>query len=463
MASEFEQSQRQEQKLMLTPQLQRSLEILQAPSIDLREIIDAELKVNPLLEEASIDLERPKTIGENFDEDFDDFNEDDNADDSPYQENSDFSDVQKNRDFILNSIPDHSSLQEYLLNEASLDAKNESVAKAFKSLVGSLDERGFLSADAIENALATGVDRKSADEALQLLRECEPAGIGAFDMRESLMLQLERNARSGSLAYRILENHYQLLMKRKVEEIANLENRKPSEVESAIVEIAKLSTSPASEFEPQEEKFISPDIIFFKTQDDDWSAELARDNLPRLQINQEYRKMAALGKMKSDELAYIKEKIRDGKWFMEAIETRRKTLEKIALAIIAKQPDFFKNGVDALKPMIMRDVADMIGVHPTTVGRAISEKYAQTPFGLYPLKIFFSGGYESDEDGEGVSSESVKNRIAKIVEDESPKSPLSDSKISEILASEGVKIARRTVSKYREELGIAPKNLRKRF
>ncbi len=458
MASKFEQSQRQEQKLLLTPQLKRSLEILQAPSIELREIIDDELKVNPLLEEVSIDIERPKTIGENLNEDFDDFD-----DNSEYQENSNFDAEQKNRDFLLNSIPDHSSLQEYLLNEAALDAKNESVAKAFKSLAGSLDERGFLSADAVENALALGVDKKSIDEALQLLRECEPAGIGAFDMRESLMLQLERNARSGSLAYRILENHYQLLMKRKVEEIADLENRNPSEVEAAIAEIAKLNTSPATDFEPQEEKFISPDIIFFQTQDGDWSAELARDNLPRLQINQDYRMMAASGKMKSDELAYFKEKIRDGKWFMEAIETRRKTLEKIALAIIAKQPDFFENGVDALRPMIMRDIADMIGVHPTTVGRAISEKYAQTPFGLYPLKIFFSGGYESDESEKGISSESVKNRIAKIVEDESPQAPLSDSKISDILANEGVKVARRTISKYREELGIAPKNLRKRF
>ncbi len=458
MASEFQQSQRQEQKLLLTPQLKRSLEILQAPSIELREIIDDELKVNPLLEEVSVDIERPKTIGENLNEDFDDFD-----DNSEYQENSNFDSEQKNRDFILNSIPDHSSLQEYLLNEAALDAKNESVAMAFKSLAGSLDERGFLSSDAIENALALGVDKKSVDEALQLLRECEPAGIGAFDMRESLMLQLERNARAGSLAYRILENHYPLLMKRKVEEIADLENRKPSEIEAAIAEIAKLNTSPATDFEPQEEKFISPDIIFFQTPDGDWSAELARDNLPRLQINQEYRMMAASGKMKSDELAYVKEKIRDGKWFIEAIQTRQKTLEKIALAIIAKQPDFFENGVDALRPMVMKDIADMIGVHSTTVGRAISEKYAQTPFGLYPLKIFFSGGYESDESEKGISSESVKNRIAKIVEDESPQSPLSDSKISEILADEGVKVARRTVSKYREELGIAPKNLRKRF
>ncbi len=459
MASDFRQIQRQEQSLVLTPQLKKSLEILQAPSLQLREIIDAELAVNPLLEEISFDtsIERPQTIGKKSEQDFDEFD-----DHSENDETSDFNSEQIKRDFILNSIPDHRSLQEHLLNEAALDAKDEKIAKAFINLTGSLDERGFLLPDALENARASGIDEASLQQALELLRDSEPSGIGAFDMRDSLMLQLKHNGRSGSLAYRILDDHYLLLMKRKVEEIAEFENRSPSEVELAISEIAKLNTSPASEFDVQEEKFISADVIFYKTPDGDWSVNLSNDDIPRLQINSEYRKMVATGKMRPEELSYVKEKIRDGKQLLEAIEMRKKTIEKIALAIIAKQPDFFENGTDALKPMTMRDIAEMINVHPTTVGRAVSEKYAQTPFGLLPLKIFFSGGYESDN-GKEISSESVKNKIAKIIEDESPQSPLSDSQIAELLAKDGVNVARRTIAKYREELGIASKNLRKRF
>ena len=457
MSTEFKQSLRQDQSLAITPQLKRSLEILQAGALELRDIVDAELNTNPLLEELSnVDKsERPQTIGENPfpDDDFDDDTQ------SSAQQNND---AQKTKDFVLNSIPDKLSLQEYLLTEANLDAKNESVAKAFVNLTGSLDERGFLLPDAIANAKANGFDEKSINEALELLRESEPSGIGAFDMRDSLMLQLEHKQLGNSLAYRILELHYNLLMKRKVEDIAKIENRSTAEVENAIAEIAKLKTSPASDFENQAESYILPDIIFSQTPDGDWVAELSRENYPRLQINQEYRKMAMLGKLRAEEQAYIKEKIRDGKLIMDAIEMRQKTLQKIANAILAKQQDFFENGIDALKPMTMQDIADLLDIHATTVGRAIAEKYAQTPFGLFPLKIFFSGGYES-ESGENISSKSIKNKIAQMIEDESTRSPLSDSKIAEILSSEGITIARRTVAKYREELGIAPKNLRKRY
>lgn len=457
MSAEFRQSQKQEQSLALTPQLKRSLEILQAGALELRDIIDAELNTNPLLEELSYEtsIERPKTIGENPFSD-DDFDEGSSTQNQPNASE------QQTRDFVLNSIPDKQSLQEYLLNEANLDAKNESVAIAFARLTGSLDERGFLLPDAIENAKSAGSDDKSIKEALELLRESEPSGIGAFDMRDSLMLQLEHKQLGNSLAYRILDTHYQLLIKRKVEDIAKLENRTTADVEKAISEIAKLHTSPASEFEQQTESYISPDIIFFQTPDGDWSAELSRENSPRLQINQEYRKMAILGKLRPDEQSYIKEKIRDGKLIMDAIEMRQRTLLKIAKAIIAKQPDFFEDGIDALKPMTMQDIADLLDIHATTVGRAISEKYAQTPFGLFPLKMFFSTGYESDK-GEGVSNKSIKNKIAQLIEDESPHSPLSDAKIVEILADNGIVIARRTVAKYREEMGIAPKNLRKRY
>ncbi len=215
MSAEFRQIQKQEQTLALTPQLKRSLEILQAASLDLVKIIDAELKNNPMLEETDYDefAERPETLGGTPEEDAEDYGE----------SNHNFDKEQKNRDFFLNSLPDKKSLQEHLIIEAELDAKNERIAKAFVNLIGSLDERGFLLPDAIDTARAAGFDKKTIDEAVSLLRNCDPPGIGAFDMRDSLMLQLERKNLSAALPYRILESHYELLLKRKVEEIAEIE------------------------------------------------------------------------------------------------------------------------------------------------------------------------------------------------------------------------------------------------
>ncbi|MBQ6535002.1 MAG: RNA polymerase factor sigma-54, partial [Opitutales bacterium] len=398
----------------------------------------------------------PETVGssDGAERDFD-------YDDYPGEIRMPSPDDGEKRDFFLNSIPDRQSLRERLINDAAIDAQDENVAGAFEYLVGALDERGFLPPDALEGAARAGFGEAAASAALKLLQESEPAGIGAFDMRGSLMLQLERKAMGGSLAHSILENRYELLMKRKVEEIAKLENCDVSDVENAIAQIAKLSTSPAASFEAQAEKYISPDLVFYKTPGGKWAADTPKDAVPRLRINPEYRAMSASPKLRDDERAYIKEKIRDGKLLMEALEMRQKTLEKIGSAIIAKQPEFFKSGIGALKPMTMADVAEIVGVHPTTVGRAVADKYAETPFGLLPLKTFFGVGYDGAETD--LSGRAVKDKIAKIVEDESPRSPLSDSQIAEMLEAEGVKIARRTVAKYREQLGIAPKNLRKRF
>ena len=454
MAAEFRQTQKLEQGLALSPQLKRSLEILQAPSLDLREMVSAELRTNPLLEELSpaesAKDDQPQSVGEDIYADFDE---------PPPQK--DASAEQAKRDFFLNSIPDKVSLQEYLLNEANLDAPNEGVAKAFAGLVGSLDDRGFLAPDALESAKKAGFNEDDIQGAMRLLRGCEPSGIGAFDMRDSLMLQLEHKGMKDTLAYRVLERHYDMLMKRKVAEIAALEGESEREVENAISEIAKLSTSPAHEFVSEEERFITPDLEYFK-KDGTWTVELTNEHIPKLRINPEYRQMMAEGRLRKEEEGYVKDKIREGKFVMDAIEQRQKTLLKIGHAILQKQPEFFEKGPSALKPMTMQDVAEIVELHATTVGRAIHEKYATTPFGIFALKFFFSGGYES-ADGGGVASHSVKTRIREIIEGESPQKPLSDSKIADMLESEGISIARRTVAKYREEMNIAPKNLRKRF
>lgn len=457
MSPEMKQTQRVELGLALTPQLKRSLEILQASALELSESIAQELRTNPLLEDcANIEMsERPQSIGESGQDEADDDYDTQASEDSAKSENL-------KRDFALNSIPDKISLSEYLLNESKLDAPTAEIAKAFAFLVGALDDRGFLPRDILENAAAHGFAKDDIEAALKLLRNSEPSGIGAFDMRDSLMLQLEHKGMGESLAHKILEFYFDLLMRRRVSEIAKGQNKTESDVEAAIGEIAKLKTSPAYEFTEDSEKYITADVVFKKTPEGLWTAELTNEYVPKLRINSEYRKMAAEANLRKEEATYIGAKIREGKFIIDAIEHRQQTLLKIAFAILELQPEFFDKGVEALKPMTMQEVADIVEVHPTTVGRAVNEKYADTPCGIMALKSFFSAGYDSSS-GDGVASTSVKERIRTIVEEESPSSPLSDSKIAEMLSSEGVNIARRTVAKYREELNIAPKNLRKRF
>ena len=468
MQQDFKQSQNLEQGLTLTPQLKRSLEILQKPALELREMVAQELRTNPLLE----DLRDEEYMPERTDKqnsDGGDFDDSPVGEIYPSQSDADYAAqsgeaarIQKARDFALNSIQDKISLEEYLLNEANIDADDEPTARAFAHLCGRLDDRGFLDSDAVDSALRAGFDKNTVDSALRLLRNSDPPGIGAFDMRDSLMLQLERAGEGESLAHRILERRYDLLMKRKVMEMAKLEQTTQEEVERAIARISKLHTSPAHEFSAGDEIYITPDLDFYKDADGQWSVRLISDGLPKLRINPEYRRMCAEGALKKGEAAYVREKMRDAKSVMDALEQRRNTLLKIGAVILDRQRAFFERGPDALQPMRMQEAADIIGIHATTVGRALAGKYAETPFGIFALKDFFGGGYEADG-GASVASSSVKEKIRAIVESESPRAPMSDSAIASALASDGINIARRTVAKYREELGIAPKNIRRRF
>lgn len=471
MSQEIRQTVKTEQGLAITPQLKRSLDILQAPALEVEKIIENEIRTNPLLEEVPNEPNpAPEMLGDGGEhEDFESSEEKvpaipkrERREGISYSGSSLDSDAQEKRDFFISSIPDKISLHEYLLNEAAIDAPTPGSQAAFKELAGFLDERGFLPGDAAELVRGKGFSESDVNAALELLKNCEPAGIGARDMREALMLQLERKGMGNSLAYRILENHFPLLLKRKVEEIAKSENCKADKVEKAISDISKLNTSPAYGFKPEESEAILPDLVFFKDDNGEFDATLYEDYIPKLRINPEYRQMAANGNLDEETEEYIRQKIRDAKSVMDALKQRQATLLKIGLAILSKQLDFFAKGPSALKPMTMQDVADAVELHPTTVGRAISGKYADTPFGIVALKSFFSGGYETDK-GQEVASGSVKEKIRQIIDAESPHSPLSDAKVAEMLSRDGLNVARRTVAKYRDELGIAPKALRKRF
>ena len=484
MQQDLSQSQKVEQGLSLTPQLKRSLEILQVPSLELEALVARELSSNPLIEVVGAGDEgiicpldpqkQPKSgLSEG---DFDDSPDTSSnggeiiprgEDYSEYMEDSgaDSREANSRRDYIFNSVEQRESAIENILRQAYLDAPDKSTANACAFLVSLMDERGFVPEDALDRTEKAGFSKSEASRALELLRGMAPSGIGAFDMRDSLMLQLEHMGRVDSVAYRILRDHYQLLLKRRISEIASLMRIGTSEVEEAINSLSELKTSPLRDFESQQSDYVCVDLVARRGEDGLWRAQLTNERIPELRINTDYRNMLALGKLGKEARAYVGEKTREGRFLIDAIAHRQRTLKNIGDQICMRQSSFFSGGgFGALKPLTMQTVAEALDLHPTTVSRAVSEKYMQTPFGVVPLKRFFVSSVSSADGTDDVSNAAVKSLIEEIIGGESAANPLSDSEIADILKkSHNMSVARRTVAKYRDSLGIPPKSMRRRY
>ncbi len=431
-----------QQNLTLTQQMRQSLEVLQAPTLELREFVNQQLNSNPLLEEIK---ESP-----------------DISLDSPSGAVASDSDAKNQaRDFFFNSIADKESFQTHLRTQAALELRDKNVQEAFNFLADYLDERGFVSAEAFEDARRDKLDPSDVKRALEFMQTCEPAGVGARDYRECFMIQLKRKHRENSLAYAILESQYELLQKRKVPELAKIFMVQSSDIERAIREIAELDMSPAKTFEDRDSIYVNADLEFFK-EGGIWQVRLTNDAVPKLRIDSTYREIIARGGLSREDLAYFKEKTRDGKSVIEAIEMRQNTILEIGKVILDKQRDFFERGSEFLKPLTMAQAAEIIGVHPTTVSRAVANKYARVAFKILPLRFFFTSGFAMDGEEE-IANTAVKNEIAEIINGEDKSKPLSDGAIADILKGRNIDIARRTVAKYREQLNIPPKSMRKRF
>ena len=433
-----------QQNLTLTQQMRRSLEVLQVPTLELREFVNQELNSNPLLEEIKespdISLDSPEAaIAADSDE------------------------RNKARDFFFNSIADKESFQSHLRTQAALELRDRKVLEAFNFLADYLDERGFIAPEAFEDAERDKLDPTDLKDALEFMQTCDPAGVGARDYRECFMIQLRRKHRENSLAYAILESHYELLQKRKIPELAKLFMVQGADIERAIREISELDMSPAKTFEDGDLIYINADLEFFK-EGKDWRVRLTNDGVPKLRLDSNYREIIARGGLSKEDLNYFKEKTRDGKSLIEAIEMRQSTILKIGEVILERQRDFFERGTEFLRPLTMAQAAEIIGVHPTTVSRAVANKYALVDFKILPLKYFFASGFALEgSDGDEIANTSIKREIAEIIEGEDKSKPLSDGAIADILRSRDIDIARRTVAKYREQLNIPPKSMRKRF
>ncbi len=477
--------QRQTQQLVLAPQMQHSLKILQVAALDLRATIQEELQANPTLEELPLE-------GVSLDRDMDRTDPDADADrEGSAHEAMDFSqdrdlqilgklnddwrdhlsdtggvratsrDEDERRQHFLESLTTETSLSEHLLQQVELADAAPDDRAALRYLVGSIDDRGFLTASLSDIALQANIPLETVQKAATVLRTFDPAGIGAHDLADCLLLQLARKGRAKTVTSRIIRDHFELLVRRRIPDLSRKMGLSLEVIQAAIEEIGMLDPAPGRRFGEDTNRVVVPDVTVEK-EGTEWKIILNQDYIPRLRLSNTYKDLIAKGTLNRTERDYLREKLRSGKFIINAIEQRQRTIERITREILRHQAEFFEEGVSKLKPLTMTQIADIIGVHETTVSRAVANKYMETPHGVFEMKFFFTSGYQS-QDGAAVANTSVKEMIADIVAGEDPGKPLSDQDIVAVLVDKGLKIARRTVAKYREELGLLPSNLRRRY
>src|SRR5258706_7440972 len=326
-------------------------------------------------------------------------------------------------------------------------------------LIGNIDEYGYLKVTIDELSFSTGLAADKIIEALKAIQGFDPAGVGARDLRECLMLQLERSDEKDTLEYRIVSDFMEALGKRRIPEIARGTGEDVDEVQEALERIARLEPRPGRAFLPDNDQHILPEVFVHRS-GDDFSVSTNNEHIPHLRISNTYKDLMSQGENSAEVRNYIREKIRAGKFLITSLHQRQQTILNIAKEIVHRQRDFMEKGVAFLKPLTMVQVAEVVGVHETTVSRAVSGKYMQTPQGIFEMKYFFTAGIQTAS-GDGMSNTSVKDMIADIFEQEDTTKPLSDQEVVRMLKDKGIVIARRTVAKYRTELNILPSNLRK--
>jgi RNA polymerase sigma-54 factor len=460
---------------ILAPQLQQSLLILQTPLLELRNLVQQEMETNPVLEELPDESrtdERDSTepsADNNFKEEFeklvslDEEWRDYMAQSASYSSESfrDSQEAKDRRQFFFDSIAVQETLQQHLVAQLNQTALNADDRKAAELIVGNIDENGFLQSTPEEMALSSGVPKEDFEKMLALIQGFYPPGVGARDLRECLLIQLQREGRESSLEYRIVSEYMEDLGKRRFPEIARRMGISVEEVQRAANKIARLNPRPGQVFAAAPQNYVLPDVTV-ETVDGDYQVILNNEQIPHLRISNIYKDIIAQGNNGAEVKDYIRDKIRSGKFLIRSIHQRQQTISNIAHQIVSRQRDFFEHGPSHLKPMTMGEIADAVGVHETTVSRAVSGKYMATPHGIFEMKYFFTSGYQTAT-GESMSNTSVKEAILDLVKHEDGNAPLSDQQLVEILTERGIPIARRTVAKYRTELNILPSHMRRKY
>ena len=496
MAQGLQLSQRLTQSLVLAPQLQQSLALLQAPTLELKALVEQELQQNPVLEEATApetDLhdrdKEDESAAEKADpaeppadvtfdpatekpsnEPVDDFQAEferlvqldqewrDHFAQTNVPMRSSPEDEEK-RQFMFDSLVAGTSLQEMLLEQVRESNLPEAQWPIAEMIIGNIDDYGYLKATVEELSATTGLPADKIQEVLSAIQTFDPPGVGARDLRECMLLQLERSGQQSTLEYRIVRDFMEALGKRRIPEIARGTGVEVDEVQDALENIARLEPRPGRAFLPDNDQYVLPEVFVHRS-GNEFVVTTNNEHIPHLRISNTYKDLMAQGENSSEVRNYIREKIRAGKFLIKSLHQRQQTILNIAKEIVKRQHDFMEKGVAFLKPLTMVQVAEVVGVHETTVSRAVSGKYIDTPQGIFEMKYFFTAGIQT-ANGDGMSNTSVKDMIAEIFKAEDTSKPLSDQEVVKMLKDKGIVIARRTVAKYRTELNILPSNLRK--
>jgi RNA polymerase sigma-54 factor len=462
--------------LIMTPRLQQALKLLQVPTLELQQILKLEIMQNPMLEEVddvveNEDNEKADSPEEEANQEAEDPAEDDQIDWSDYvQDGLDRTYIPQSEtptEFLEKVPVTRTTLAESLLEQLRFLELPKSYLTLAEFIVGSLDDRGWLATPMDEIAMSTGRPIEEVEKALRLVQALEPIGVGARDLRECLLIQLDARNEKGTLPWSIIHDHFDNLVNRRFPEISRQLKVPVEEVQVAADVIATLNPKPGLQVSAEDPKYVVPDLLVERV-DDEYVVMLNDRHLPRLRISSAYESVLRARKKKADMDAdeaktreYIQGKLNSAKWLIQTIEQRRRTMIKVMNCIIREQREFFDKGIAFLRPLTLQQVARQIDMHESTVSRVCSGKYVQTPRGVFELKFFFSSGLETDG-GEDVSARTAKDIIRTLIEEEDKRLPLSDQKIAELLHDRGLRIARRTVAKYREQLTILPARFRRR-
>jgi RNA polymerase sigma-54 factor len=485
------QSTQLKQELKINPRLYQAMDLLYMPLLDLQQHLKQELLNNPFLEMSDEEEEQ-----EEQSEETDTEVEVEAADDREKEKEKDEIDWEEilldgfdaggrkeeheEREYYEPVTVDRRDLSDHLRDQITLQDLNPRQVVLADEFIGNIDEDGYLKAtleailegvnDMVRHAAEeSDIDDEAlplytmpeADEMLGIIQNLDPPGVGARDLRECLMLQLKEAGLEQSVPFRLVRDCFEELINHRWSEISKRFGISPSDVQKAADEIQKLDPKPGIKHSDLSDNYITPDLVVEKI-DGRYHVFLNDANLPRLKLSKAYQEIARdKKKFDGESKEFISNKLNSANWMIQAIEQRRQTMLKVMNYIVERQREFFEKGVHFLKPLTLREVAEVINMHESTVSRVTNEKYVQTPRGVLPLKFFFSSGL-STSGGEDVSARGIKAQIQKLVSDEDPKHPLTDQAIVNILKQGGVQIARRTVAKYRDQLGVLSARMRKR-
>jgi RNA polymerase sigma-54 factor len=471
--------QRMSQRVVMTPLLQQAIHLLQLSTLELKEVVEQELRENPLLEEVqaenepvaevpgpeTADLQPPPSESPQAKEQSTVDGE--RSDDLPFDLTQAMFDQPEERTPVSTEERDdlpfenlgrtETSLTDHLMEQLRMITDDPVLLALGESIIGNLDDDGYLRAETAELAEQLGRTVDEVDKALLLIQSFDPSGVAARSIQECLLLQLRADSEPDPISVEIVEKHMDDLERRRYPEIARALKQPLDRIMESVEEIQGLEPKPGRRFVVSDSRYIAPDVTLQKI-GDDYVVVLNDEGLPRLRVNSLYRSL--LRGSAGEDKQFVEQKLRSALWLIKSVEQRQRTIRKVATSLVKFQRDFFDRGLAHLRPLALRDVGEDIGMHESTISRVTTNKYIQTPQGLYELKWFFHSGIASNN-GDVVSSVSVKKTIQDLVAGEDAAKPYSDQDIAKTLHAQGLTIARRTVAKYREELGISPSHQRR--